>query len=197
VFVNGGVVSDPGSGSDARGLAVGQLDPAVDLAADLVFGNFTTVPGGSAELFALLVDLTDVDGDGIIDDLDNAPLHFNPPLLDMNADGGLNRFDQLDADGVGEAADATTTTGSRTGSTSAPSPPTRSSSTRRGRARRRLRSAQRPRRRRRDRRAPRAGPAGQGPSGRGGSQGDADADGTGDPATSTGSTSSPAWHRTS
>jgi hypothetical protein len=108
LFVGGGVVSDPGSGTDPRGLAIGQLDPAVDLAVDLVFGNYETVPGGGGQLFALLADLTDTDGDGIIDDLDNAPFDFNPPVLDMNTDGALNRFDQLDADadGVGDAPDA-------------------------------------------------------------------------------------------
>jgi hypothetical protein len=98
-FVGGGVVG--GVGTDARGLAVGQLDPDVDLALDLVFGNF------QGDLYALFADLTDTDGDGIIDDLDNAPLDFNPPILDMNTDGAINRFDQLDADddGAGDPAD--------------------------------------------------------------------------------------------
>jgi len=107
IFVGGGIVSDPGSGTDSRGLAIGQLNPAADLAVDLVFGNYETTAGGGGQLFALLADLIDTDGDGIIDDLDNAPVDFNPPVLDMNTDGGLNRFDQLDADadGIGDPAD--------------------------------------------------------------------------------------------
>lgn len=106
-FVDGGVASAAGSGTNARGVAVGQANPLQDLALDLFFGNLETVPGEGGQIFALLADLTDSDGDGIIDDLDNAPLDFNPPVLDMNADGALNRFDQLDADadGVGDPAD--------------------------------------------------------------------------------------------
>lgn len=92
-FTSGGAVG--GVGSDARGLAVGQLDPDVDRALDVVYGN------GEGQLFGLFASITDSDGDGIIDDFDNAPEVFNPPILDMNADGGVNRLDQLDADGDG------------------------------------------------------------------------------------------------
>ncbi|MHA7838893.1 MAG: FG-GAP repeat domain-containing protein, partial [bacterium] len=90
------------AGTDVRGLAIGQLDPEVDLLPDILFGNF------QGELWGLFADLTDSDGDGIIDDVDNAPLIFNPPVVDMNTDGSLNRFDQLDADddGTGDPTDA-------------------------------------------------------------------------------------------
>jgi len=98
-FSSGGRIG--GSGNDNRGLAIGQLDPTNDLLADVAFGNF------QGQVFALFTDLTDSDGDGIIDAFDNAPLVFNPPVVDMNTDGGINRFDQLDADhdGVGDPVD--------------------------------------------------------------------------------------------
>jgi hypothetical protein len=107
IFTDGGPANLPGSGTNVRGLAVGQLNPSVDLAPDVLFGNLETVSGGGGDLYALFADLTDTDGDGIIDDLDNAPFIFNPPVLDMNTDGAINRLDQLDADddGVGDPAD--------------------------------------------------------------------------------------------
>jgi hypothetical protein len=100
IFTSGGVVG--GVGNDPRGLALGQLNPDFDLAVDIAFGNT------EGDVYGLFADLVDGDGDGIIDDLDNAPLIFNPPIVDMNTDGGINRFDQLDADadGVGDPADS-------------------------------------------------------------------------------------------
>jgi hypothetical protein len=100
VFTNGGVVGS--AGTDARGLAVGQLNPADDRALDVVFGNF------EGDVHGLFADLSDTDGDGIIDSFDNAPLVFNPPVIDINADGAINRLDQLDddQDGTGDPADA-------------------------------------------------------------------------------------------
>jgi len=90
-----------GQGTDARGLAVGQIDISNDFVADIVYGNF------QGDVYGLYPLTTDTDGDEIVDVLDNAPDHFNPPLLDMNTDGGINRFDQLDNDhdGVGDPAD--------------------------------------------------------------------------------------------
>ena len=95
-FMNAGVIG--GAGTDARGLDLGQLNPDVDSYRDVLFGNY------EGQLYGLFADLTDTDGDGIIDDFDNAPLHPNAPRLDMNTDGGINRLDQLDNDhdGVGE-----------------------------------------------------------------------------------------------
>ena len=100
VFTGTGIVG--GAGEDARGLAAGQLNSDEDAYADLVFGNF------AGELYALFADLTDSDGDGIVDRFDNAPFIANAPRLDMNTDGGINHLDQLDNDfdGVGDPADA-------------------------------------------------------------------------------------------
>jgi hypothetical protein len=99
-FLGAGIIG--GAGTDARGLATGQLDPSADGALDVVFGNF------EGNLHALFADLTDTDGDGIIDRFDNAPSIANAPRIDMNTDGGINRLDQLDNDhdGVGDPADA-------------------------------------------------------------------------------------------
>jgi hypothetical protein len=90
-----------GQGTDARGLAIGQIDIFNDSVPDIAYGNFQ---GNVYGLFPLT---TDTDGDEIVDVLDNAPVHFNPPLLDMNTDGGINRLDQLDNDhdGIGDPAD--------------------------------------------------------------------------------------------
>ncbi len=98
-FVGAGIVG--GAGTDVRGLAVGQLNPAVDPYLDLLFGNF------EGDLYGLFTDLTDTDGDGILDRFDNAPEHANPPLIDMNTDGAINHLDQLDNDfdGLGDPAD--------------------------------------------------------------------------------------------
>lgn len=98
-FASAGVIG--GAGTNVRGLAVGQLNPGIDSTADILFGN------NEGAINALFADIKDSDGDGIIDRWDNAPLHPNAPRLDMNADGAVNRFDQLDADhdGIGDPAD--------------------------------------------------------------------------------------------
>ncbi len=88
-------------GTDARGLAIGQLNSNTDAYADVVFGNF------EGYLTGLITDRADSDLDGIIDLYDNAPLHWNAPRLDMNDDGGVNYLDQLDndQDNIGDPAD--------------------------------------------------------------------------------------------
>jgi hypothetical protein len=98
-FSGAGIIG--GAGTDARGLAAGQLNPSVDDYTDLVFGNYE---GG---LYGLFADLTDSDSDGIVDRFDNAPSIPNAPRIDMNTDGGINYLDQLDNDfdGVGDPAD--------------------------------------------------------------------------------------------
>jgi hypothetical protein len=98
-FVNAGVIGDAGTGT--RGLATGQLNPSTDGFADVLFGNY------EGEVFALFTDRADTDEDGIIDRYDNAPSIPNAPRLDMNTDGGINRFDQLDndQDGIGDPED--------------------------------------------------------------------------------------------
>lgn len=98
-FMNAGIIG--GAGTDARGIATGQLNSAVDSYRDIVFGNF------EASLYGLWGDQTDTDTDGIVDRFDNAPQHPNAPRLDMNTDGGINRLDQLDNDhdGIGDPAD--------------------------------------------------------------------------------------------
>ncbi|MCF7957840.1 MAG: FG-GAP-like repeat-containing protein [Phycisphaerae bacterium] len=97
-FQNAGVVGQ--GGTDAKGLAIGQVNPSVDSFPDIVFGNY------EAQLYALITDRVDTDGDNIIDLYDNAPLHWNAPRLDMNDDGGINSLDQLDndQDGIGNPA---------------------------------------------------------------------------------------------
>jgi hypothetical protein len=99
-FTKAGVIG--GAGTDARGLASGQLNPLVDDIADFVFGNF------EGNIYGLFPDMTDTDGDGIIDANDNASLIANAPRLDMNTDGGINYRDQLDNDndGIGDPADS-------------------------------------------------------------------------------------------
>ena len=99
-FTKAGVIGS--AGTDVRGLAAGRLNPAVDAVPDVVFGNY------EGNIYGLFPDLTDTDGDGIIDDIDNAPSIANAPRLDMNTDGGVNHLDQLDNDndGVGDPADA-------------------------------------------------------------------------------------------
>ena len=98
-FTSGGIIG--GIGTDPRGIAIGQLDPIVDLAPDVAYGNT------EGDVYGLFTDITDTDSDGIVDDLDNAPFDFNPPIVDMNTDGSINRLDQLDSDndGVGDPAD--------------------------------------------------------------------------------------------
>ncbi len=98
-FMNAGIIG--GAGTDASGLAIGQLDPSNDDWLDILFGNY------EGNVYALFSDLTDTDGDGIVDIFDNAPTVANAPRLDMNDDGGINAQDQLDNDfdGIGDPAD--------------------------------------------------------------------------------------------
>ncbi|MBI9019409.1 MAG: VCBS repeat-containing protein [Phycisphaerae bacterium] len=89
------------SGTDARGLSIGHINPLQDNSLDVIFGNYEgTITG-------LLSDTVDSDHDGIIDRNDNAPQHANAPRLDMNDDGAINYLDQLDndQDGIGNPAD--------------------------------------------------------------------------------------------
>ncbi len=78
-------------GTMTRGLQVTDADGdgAVDLAA--------AVYEGTVQLLRQLPPI-DTDGDGISDYVDNAPTIANAPRLDMNADGAVNRLDQLDND---------------------------------------------------------------------------------------------------
>ncbi|NLW84038.1 MAG: hypothetical protein GXY41_06515 [Phycisphaerae bacterium] len=98
-FLNAGIIGQ--NGTDAKGLAVGDINPLTDNFTDVVFGNYEAV------LTGLLTDRKDTDGDDIIDLYDNTPLHPNFPRLDINDDGGLNYRDQLDndQDGFGDPAD--------------------------------------------------------------------------------------------
>ncbi len=99
VFTGAGAIG--AAGIDVRGLAAGQLDSSVDAVVDVVFGNL------EGEVHALFPDLTDSDGDGLIDLVDNAPDIPNAPRIDLNTDGSINVLDQLDndGDGVGDPAD--------------------------------------------------------------------------------------------
>ncbi|MDF7826329.1 VCBS repeat-containing protein [Pontiellaceae bacterium B12227] len=99
VFTKAGEIGS--AGTNARGLATGALNPLDDNVNDVVFGNF------EGDLYGLFPDTNDSDGDGIIDDIDNAPLHANAPRIDINTDGGINHLDQLDNDhdGIGDPAD--------------------------------------------------------------------------------------------
>ncbi len=88
-FLGIGIVG--GAGTDARGLAAGQLNPTVDSDPDIVFGNF------EGDLYGLFADLTDTDGDGIVDRFDNCPATVNPADLKLDRDNPV----QIDTDGDG------------------------------------------------------------------------------------------------
>ena len=70
-----------GDGTDARGLALAQLNPSTDTDLDVVFGNY------EGDLYGLFTDLTDLDGDGVINPDDNAPTVPNPDQADSDHDG--------------------------------------------------------------------------------------------------------------
>lgn len=94
-FLGAGIVG--GAGTDARGLATGQLNPDVDGYPDIVFGNF------EGDLYGLFGDLTDTDGDGIIDAEDNCPATFNPAQLRLDRENAVQL--DTDGDGAGDACD--------------------------------------------------------------------------------------------
>lgn len=95
-FVGAGKVGGiTGSPAMLQGLATGQLNPNQDSSPDIIFG------GWSSQVYGLKSDITDTDGDGIIDRVDNLPTIPNFPRIDMNGDGTLNHFDQIDLDGDG------------------------------------------------------------------------------------------------
>ena len=49
------------AGTDARGIAAGQLNPTVDSIADVVFGNY------EGDLYGLFPNMTDSDEDGMVE----------------------------------------------------------------------------------------------------------------------------------
>ena len=88
-YNNSGLVADVGT--QARGMTALDLD--ADGALDLVTGTY------EGKVYALhQLTPKDSDGDGISDYVDNAPNIANAPRLDMNIDGAINRYDQLDND---------------------------------------------------------------------------------------------------
>jgi hypothetical protein len=86
-----------GAGTQARGLATGQLNPNTDDYPDIVFGNY------EGALYGLIADRTDTDQDGIVDRFDNCPAHYNP--ADMRLDGVTAVQVDLDGDGLGDPCD--------------------------------------------------------------------------------------------
>lgn len=93
-----------GVGTQAQGLAVGQLNPSVDALPDLVEGNY------EGTMTALFTSISDPDNDGIVTMYDLLPLIPSFPSIDLNGDGSLNRFDQIDLDGdrIGSVLDPLT-----------------------------------------------------------------------------------------
>jgi hypothetical protein len=92
-----GIGTVGGAGTQARGLAVGQLNPISDEYPDIVFGNY------EGDLYGLIADRTDTDQDGIVDRFDNCPNHYNP--ADMRLDGVTPVQVDLDGDGDGDPCD--------------------------------------------------------------------------------------------
>lgn len=102
------VVTDPGDvtgGTDTGGVVTGTTDGG-DTSSGLVTGTDTDGTTSTGESGGL----SDIDGDGIIDLLDNCPSVFNPNQLDADGDGIGNACDEILGDvgsGIEDLLDGT------------------------------------------------------------------------------------------